>query len=236
MPAGRTRGSGACIPESMNSPGSPPAAQVRWRLVALLSAIILLSAGCLGPGRRDSPAEAIALSAHDALELPVRQRRAHWLLREASGWTDTRLVAYGGDADDPGTALVYAACFRSAGAAERAHARLTASYLHGLWHERMTGEPHPAEYPEPLPGDQVAVLAYPARLPPEWRDSEIFGQLTAVQAGRVVFLIDSIGVTPDRFVPAVAALVHAARQPGTGPLRACCFYLTAPVDTIGPSQ
>ena len=224
IPAGWTEGTDARFPARMDSLRSPPAGQARWRLVALAGAIILLSAGCLAPGRRDSPAAAIALSARDALELPVRQQRAHWLLREASGWTDTRLVAYGGDTNDPGTALVYAAYFRSADAAARARARLTASYLHGLWHERMTGEPQPADYPEPLPGDQVAVLAYPARLPPEWRGSEMFGQLTAVRAGRVVFLIDSVGVTPDRFVPAVTALVDAARQSAAVRPGGCCSY------------
>jgi hypothetical protein len=57
------------------------------------------------------------------------------------------------------------------------------------------------------------VYDYVVRLPgAEATEDPLMGQLTVIREGAVVIVIESIGVEPDRFVPAVTAAVGAASQ------------------------
>ena len=153
------------------------------------------------------------LAPRDVIDLPLHESRPYWLLRSQPGWLSAHEVRYGGDPEDPAVATIRAVRFRDDESAGRAFAHLTPSYLHLLLRDRMTHAPRPFEYPVPLPGDEVAVYEYGVRLPAEIaREVQLSGQMTAVRAGRVVLLIESIGVPPEQLVPTVESLVNAARS------------------------
>lgn len=173
-------------------------------------ALVLVGVSCAPP--RDAPAaRAITESPAQALGLPVRQSGVHWLLREADGWQESYSIVYGGAPPDPAFAAVRVGWFRSVDAAQRAFTRLTPAYVHRLWYDRMTGPPQVATYPLPLPGDAVLVLTYGVRLPAEAESTRLEGQLTLVRAARAVIVVDSIGVPPERLVPAITAMARTAR-------------------------
>lgn len=190
---------------------------IRWLAAALLGAAALLCGGCLGTLRHDPTAEAITLAPRDALDLPLRDSRTYWLLRSQPGWVSAHETKFGGEEDDPGVATIRAVIFRDVAAAAHGFARLTPDYLFLLLRDRMTWRPRPSAYPVLLPGDEVAVTEYGVRLPPELAPHvTLTGQITAVRAGRVVLLIESIGVDPEQLVPAVAELTRAAYGVGSG--------------------
>ena len=184
----------------------------------LLLGSALAASACLGTLRADPTAEAIARVPQPEIGLVEREHRRHWLLRGESGWCGSYEVRYGGDPEDPAVATIRTVVLRTPESAMRAHGRLTPTYLYRALSGRMTGLPQPFDYPERLDGDEVAVYQYDVRLPfllsPDLR---LVGQLTVIRAGRVVFLIESIGVSPEQLVPAVRELVRAAnRLPETG--------------------
>jgi hypothetical protein len=187
---------------------APAAARLAWAL-----ALVLVGSVC-APARDAPIARAIAESPTSALGLPVRQSGTHWLLREAGGWQESYSIVYGGAPADPAFAAVRVGWFRSADAAQRAFTRLTPTYLYRLWYDRMTDPPREAVYPLPLPGDSVVVLVYGVRLPPEAGPARLEGQITLVRAARAVIMLDSIGVPPERLVPAITAMTRTARALG----------------------
>lgn len=194
------------------TPSSPRRAARAPAAVRLAGALALALVGAVCAPPRDMPtARAIAESPAQALGLPVRQSGVHWLLREADGWQESYSIVYGGALADPAFAAVRVSWFRSADAAQRAFARLTPAYLYHLWYDRMTELPRYMQYPFPLPGDAAVVLAYGVRLPPELGPGPLEGQMTVVRAARAVILVDSIGVPPERLVPAITAMARAAR-------------------------
>src|SRR5262249_8373244 len=126
-------------------------------------------------------------------------------------WCGAHEADLGGD--DPGrpVATVRAAVFRDTGAAARAFHRLSPAYLGRALELRVVGTPWPAANPEPLPGEQAAVWGYQARVPAEAGcDVRLYGQFRAVQAGRVVLLVESAGMPQEQLVPAMEAWVAAA--------------------------
>ncbi len=182
---------------------------------ALLS---LLAVGCLGSLRHDATAEAILLAPREVLGLPVRDNRPYWLLRTSPGWRSAHEIRFGGDPSDPAVATVRVARFRDAEAAHTAYARLTPAYLYAAYRDRMTDEPVPFEYPQPLPGDEAATYLYGVKLPataPE--GATLLGQLTALRADSAVLLVESIGVHPEQLVPALAELVRRVHEVGGRP-------------------
>lgn len=186
---------------------------LRHSLVVML---IGLCGSCLGGLRHDPEVEAIATAPRGALELPVREDRTYWLLRAEPGWHAAHEVRYGGDPGDPAVFAIRAVQFQDERAAMRAFARLTPAYLLLIYRDRMRREPAPVPYPEPLAGQQAEVYAYAVRLPgAENTDDPLIGQITVIREGAVVIVIESIGVDPDRFVPAVADAVRAAARAGT---------------------
>jgi hypothetical protein len=186
---------------------------MRWRPVGLVLAAALAGGACLGGLPHDPAAEAITLSPRAALDLPLHQNRAYWLLRAAPGWRGAHEVRYGGDPGEPAVFVVRAARFDGVDATTRAFARLTPAYLFLAYRDRMRAEPEPFVYPAPLPGDQLAVTAYELRLPgDEDPENVIYGQMTAIRSGTTILLIESVGVQEEKFVPAVAALVRTAER------------------------
>jgi hypothetical protein len=177
--------------------------------------LALLAVGCLGSLRHDATAEAIVLASRATLGLPVRDNRPYWLLRTSRGWRSAHEIRFGGDPSDPAVATVRVARFRDADAA---YARLTPAYLYAAYRDRMTDEPVPFDYPQPLPGDEVATYLYGVKLPSTApAGAMLVGQLTALRAGSVVLLVESIGVHPAQLVPALVALVDRAHAAGDGP-------------------
>jgi hypothetical protein len=180
---------------------------------AYILALALVAAGCLGGLRYDREAEAIASAPHGPLRLPVRENRAYWLLRGEAGWQAAHEIRYGGDPGDEALFLVRAVRFRDEQAAIRAFARLGYDYLFRIYRDRMVRAPSPMVYPEPLPGDESLVGAFMVRFPGnEWAEEPLYGQITAIRSGAVVILVESIGVEPARFVPAVDTIIHTAKR------------------------
>jgi hypothetical protein len=175
--------------------------------------VVVLATACLGTLEVDPRAESIALVPQAELDLPLHESRRHWLLRGEPGWCGGHEVRYGGDPADPAVASVRVVVLRDVEAAEHAFNRLTPTYLHNTLRGKILDVPQPFDYPEPLPGDAVSVTEYKVRLPlVDAPDAMLSGQLTAVLAGRVVFLIESIGVHPEHLVPAIRELVRAANR------------------------
>lgn len=190
---------------------------MRWRLtifaVATLLAALLLSAGCLGSLNYDPLTEEVALSAGDKLQLPVRESRAYWLLRGVDGWRSSHEVRFGGNPSDIAVASVRAVRFDSADAARNGFARLTPEFLSAALRDSMVDTPVAFDYPGRIPGDAAATYLYLVRLPPDTPPTYIIrGQFTLIRAGAMVILVESIGVPPDRLVPALTALVRAASR------------------------
>jgi hypothetical protein len=187
-------------------------ARTSRRIGAAAAGLLLaaLAAGCLGTLAADRSAESLALTPSDELALPLHENHSHWLLRGESGWCGAKEARFGGDPADPAVATVRSVVLRDQDAAARGFARLTPGYLYSLLRGRMSAIPRPMAYPEPLDGDDVSVFEYDVRLPLIYSpDFVLIGQLTAVRAGRAVFLIESIGVAQERLVPAVRELVRA---------------------------
>lgn len=189
----------------------------RFPVVTLVAGLIALSgAACLGALPHDAAMERVASAPRQALALPQYESRPYWLLRAQSGWVSGHEIRFGGDPGDGAIAVVRTVRFRDDATAASAWARLTPDYLNLLLRDRVTWAPRPFAYPGQLAGDQVSTLLYGVRLPPEMAATgmELTGQLTAIRTGRVVLLIESIGVTPDRLIPAVEALTRAAGDMG----------------------
>ncbi len=188
----------------------------RWCVVVLLAVAVPLTAGCLGTLPRDPAVEQITRAPGDALHLPLREDRRYWLLRSQPGFVSAHEARFGGDPEDSAVLVVRAVRFDDIPLAARAFARLTPEYIHRVLRDRMTGLPRLFTYPTELPGDESTVSLYGVRLPPEWIGVQIEGQMTTLRAGRVVLLIESIGVMPDRLVPALDDITRAARELGDG--------------------
>lgn len=189
----------------------PAAILVPAVLVGALIATMITS-GCGRLSRDDHTPAEIASAAAGTLDLPLRAQRGYWFLEGEAGWQGAYRMEYGGAEGDPAYAGVQVAHFSTAAKAARAFGRLMPGYLWRRWGSRMSEPPRAAAYPIELPGDRQAVFSYGLRLPPEYGGLQLDGQLTALLAGRAVLLIDSIGVTPERFLPAAEALVEAARH------------------------
>ena len=188
--------------------------------VAAVAGVVLavIACACLGTLAADRGAEAIVLASAEDLALPLHENASHWLLRGQTGWCGAEEARFGGNPADPAVATVRGVVLRDPEAAARGFARLTPSYLYSLLRGRMNAVPRPTAYPETLSGDAVAVYEYDVRLPLIYSpDFVLLGQLTVVRAGRTVVLVESIGVPPERLVPAVQEMVRAAyRLPPDG--------------------
>jgi hypothetical protein len=191
---------------------------VRYRLIlaAVFALLPSILSGCLATLGFDPVAQHLVFIPKPEFGLPQYEDRPHWLLHGQAGWCGAHEVRYGGDPGDPGVATVRAARFRDEESAAAGFSRLTPEYLSALLRDRVTGPPWPFEYGDPLPGDEVAVYEYGVRLPPVYSpDHFLPGQFSVVRAGSVIYLIETIGIPPERMSPAVLELVRgASRRPG----------------------
>jgi hypothetical protein len=170
-----------------------------------------LLCGCFGGMPRDAVTRAIVMAPGPALELPLYESRAHWLMRDLPRWCGAAEAQWGGGPDDRAAMTARAARFRDETAAARALDRLTPEYLSIAFQDQIAEGPYPIDYPEPLPGDEAKVNEYGVRLPLEIAaQTQIQGQLTAVRAGKAVILTESVGVPSEELIPAFRAMVDAA--------------------------
>jgi hypothetical protein len=157
-------------------------------------------------------AEAVALAPASTLNLPVRDSRPYWLLRRQPGWVGAHKVIFGGAASDRGRTIIRVARFRDEASAKLAAARLTPTYMQRLWPAEMQTAPQPVAFPVPLPDDTVLVTEYGLRLPPREAPPEtVLVQLIVLRVGRIVIVIDSVGVPRAELAPVAEALVRAVR-------------------------
>lgn len=166
---------------------------------------------------RDTVTRAIVTAPGAALNLPLHESRAHWLMRDLPRWCGAAEAQWGGGPDDRAAMTARAARFRDETAAARALDRLTPEYLSVAFQDQIAEGPYPIDYPEPLPGDEAKVNEYNVRLPLEIAaDTQLQGQLTAVRTGKVVILTESIGVPSEELIPAFEAMVAAAAPAAKG--------------------
>lgn len=178
-----------------------------WGLVAM---------ACLGTLTDDAIAQAVTLAPRGSLDLPLRDNKIHWLLRGQPGWCGAHEARFGGDTDDPAILTVRAVRFRDQASASRGFATLTPTYLGLVLRDRVSTVPSLVSDPLPLPGDQSTVLEYQVRAVPEmasWVD--VRGQLTVLRAGRVVLVLESIGVAPEQLLSAADRLTDTASRLAT---------------------
>jgi len=185
----------------------PGAARSSLGVLVVLSAIV---AACLGALPHDRATRQIVESPGQALELPMYEQRRHWLLRDLPRWCGAAEAHWGGGPGDPAVLTARAVRFRDETAAARALDKLTPEYLAVAFRDRIADGPRPVDYAARLPGDEAKVNEYRVQLPPENAELVLFGQYTAVRSGKVVMLTESIGVPPERLVPAFEAMVQAA--------------------------
>jgi hypothetical protein len=177
--------------------------------VTVLAAALLC--GCFGGMPRDAVTRAIVMAPGPALELPLYESRAHWLMRDLPRWCGAAEAQWGGGPDDHAALTARAARFRDETAAARALDRLTPEYFSVAFQDQIAEGPYPIDYPEPLPGDEAKVNEYGVRLPLEIAaQTQIQGQLTAVRAGKAVIVTESIGLPSEELIPAFQAMVDAA--------------------------
>ncbi len=187
----------------------------RGLVAGLLVVTLLMGGGCLGTLRHDPATQALALTAGTPLDLPLRESRPYWLLRSQPGWISAFEAGFGGEPGDGGIAVVRTVLFRDVSAARRAFGRLTPEYLFLLLGDHMQRRPEPWPYPADLPGDEVTTATYDTLVSPgEKEPIHITGQLVAVRSGRVVVLIDSVGVQPEQLISTLDTLSRAARGMG----------------------
>src|SRR5215207_4770107 len=178
-------------------------------------ALALLLAGtalaCADRTSSDPAAAAVSAAPVQALGRATRESRRYWLLLGARGWCGSHMTRYGGDAEDPGVAVVRVARFRDGRAAAAAFASLDPASLYRIFKVKMLRPPEYARYPEPLPGDESFVISYDARLPFELPAGVVIeGQMIAMRSGPFVALIENVGVPPEQIAPAVAGIVQTA--------------------------
>ena len=179
-------------------------------LVPILLAA-LFTGGCLGTLPHDAAAEQIVRAPAAVLALPLHESDRHWLLRGADGWCGAHEVRLGGDPADPAVATIRAVRFEDSADAQRAFARLTPAYLFRVLRDRMVWAPRPRAFPVAARGDEMQVMDYGVRLPPDIPpEFTLAGQLVALRVGSVVLLVETIGVWPEQLGEALDALVGAA--------------------------
>ncbi|MBI2760291.1 MAG: hypothetical protein HYX51_02555 [Chloroflexi bacterium] len=184
----------------------------RHALTLAAASALLLVAGCTGALTDDEYAAAIARAPQRALDMPLRDERKYWLLRQQPGWLGSTMVRFGGGPTDETVALVSVSRFRDRAAATAAFAKMYPRYLYRIAQERMTDPPQPVGTFRRPSGLTVQIYSYRARYLP---DPEIntFGRLTVVQLDSAIVLIDSVGVTDDRLLVAVDAMLEEVRDP-----------------------
>jgi hypothetical protein len=181
-------------------------------LVCVLGLAPLVGA-CAEGIEDDAIAATVAQAPLEALQRPPREDRRHWLLLGAEGWCGSHLTRFGGEAEDPGVAVVRVARFDSSESAARAFAQIDPAYFYRIFRAKMVRPPQYIFYPTPLPGDRSFVIAYDARLPFELPPGQsIEGQLITVQSGPFIAVIENIGVPSEQIIPAVGQIVQAAEQ------------------------
>lgn len=184
--------------------------------LTLMLAPAILALGCLGTLQRSEEAAGIAGVAAGALRLPIQESRPHWFLRQEAGWLGAHRIRFGGRAEDEGLTVVRAAVFTDESSASAALARITPAYTYALWHSRMEAPPRTVPFPVSIPGDEVRITEYQPRLSPEETEQglQLSVQLISLRAGRVVVVIESIGVPREKLAPVTERLVEAARALG----------------------
>jgi hypothetical protein len=181
-------------------------------LVCLLGAA-LIHPGCADRTGSDPRAARVSQAPVEALQRPPREDRRYWFLLGSEGWCGSHLTRFGGEADDPGVAIVRVARFNDGESAVRAFAQMDLAFLYRVFKVKMLRPPQYILYPEQLPGDQSFAIAYDARLPFELPAGQsIEGQMIAVQSGPFVTVIENIGVPSEQIVPAVGQIVRTADQ------------------------
>jgi hypothetical protein len=190
---------------------------LRSGAATLIIFVAALLSGCLTGTPKDPVTRAIVTAPGAALNLPLHESRAHWLMRDLPRWCGAAEARWGGGPEDGAALTARAARFRDETAAARALDRLTPEYLSVAFQDQIAEGPYPIDYPEPLPGDEAKVNEYGVRLPLEIAaETQLLGQLTAVRAGRAVILTESIGVPSENLLPAFEAMVEAAGQAQRG--------------------
>jgi hypothetical protein len=184
----------------------------RQALTIAAAAALLLVGSCTGTLAADEHAAAIARAPHRVLDMPLRDERKYWLLRQQPDWLGSTIVRFGGDPTDETVALVSVSRFSNRAAATTAFARMTPRYIFRIAQERMTEPPQPVGTFRRASGVSVQIYSYRARYLP---DPEIntFGRLTVVQLDSAIVLIDSVGITDDRLLAAVDAMLAEVRDP-----------------------
>ena len=202
---------------------------MRWRAVTALILAAALAAGCGSVPTSDPTARLMARTAGTPLDLPVRESYNIWLLSSERGWQSAHLIRFGGEPGDGAAATVRAIVFQWEDDAARTFGRITPAWLYRTFRSSMLDVPQPLEYPAVLAGDEQLVTLYGVRLPPEFEDQALSGQMTAVRSGRAIFLVDSVGVTPERLSPAVEALTLAAARDDLTPLESARAGRSSPL-------
>lgn len=173
--------------------------------------VLTFASGCLGRLPHDRATRDVVTAPGQALNLPLHEQRTHWLMRDLPRWCGAAEARWGGDPADRAVLTARAVRFRDENAAARALDKLTPEYLALAFRDRIADGPVPAAYPVPLPGDEAKADTYTVRLPPDV-PLKLTGEYVAVRTGKAIVLTESIGLPPEQLVPALDAMVRAARE------------------------
>jgi hypothetical protein len=195
---------------------SRTAARRRWAAWAVPATLLLAATACLGRIPRDRPTETVVLAAGEATDLPLHDKRPHWLMRDLPRWCGAAEARWGGDDGDRAVLTARAVRFRDEVAATRALDRVTPEYLARAFRDRIADGPTPLDFPTPLPGDEAKANEYSVRLPPEFSDLRLTGQYIAVRSGKAIVVSESIGLPPEELVPVLDAMVRTAERAQSG--------------------
>ena|SRR5215216_4048091 len=176
----------------------------------LICAAVLACTACLGTLPNDRATRDVVLAPGDALDLPLHEHHAHWLMRDLPRWCGAAEARWGGDPEDRAVLTARAVRFRDETAAARALDKLTPEYLALAFRDRIEEGPTPIDYPARLPGDEAKASTYRVRLPPEDAQFKLYGEYIAVRSGKALIVAENIGLRPEELVPTIVTMVEAA--------------------------
>jgi hypothetical protein len=191
---------------------------VRWWASIVFPVLVLLTAwaaaGCAGAVRTDPMLSSVVEAASAPTGLPIVAYRSGELLRNEAGRCGGQRVSFGGRPEDGAAFTLEVVRFRGAETAAQAAARMTPAWLTRHIAERVASPPEFLESEAGDSSDAAITVRYDARVAPAERAatglSEVPVLLSVARAGRVVAMIESIGLPAESQAEVMRHVADAA--------------------------
>ncbi len=186
-----------------------------WRLVVggLGVLLVMITGGCTAVLRSDPELQPVVMAVQASVGLPVTASRNSDLLANAADRCGGERVSFGGGLEDDAAVTLDVVRFRTEEATVRAAHQLTPAWVSRSVRDRAVAPPVPVAAPVGVPSAAM-VWHYDARVAPA--EAAATGVpavpvlLVTVSAGRVVAVVESLGVPADQHADLVRQILSAA--------------------------